>query len=87
MQDFDSPSLKTKKHWNSFATTFFLPLNTARRQLETEGKLVIDATASKELLAQPMSCHKCGESLGNIPKLKDHIAGCTAKLDPEHPLY
>lgn len=24
--DFDSPCLKTKKHWNSFCTDFFLPV-------------------------------------------------------------
>ena len=38
-QDFDSPCLKNKKHWNSFTTEFFLSHQDVVSQLETNGKV------------------------------------------------
>jgi aprataxin len=34
-QDFDSPCLKNKKHWNSFTTDFFVPLDEMRKAVLT----------------------------------------------------
>ena len=34
LQDFNSVSLKNKKHWNTFTTAFFLPLSAVVHKLE-----------------------------------------------------
>jgi aprataxin len=36
-QDFDSPCLKTKRHWNSFTTEFFLRPKVVYEMLQNEG--------------------------------------------------
>lgn len=72
--DMQSPSLKTKKHWNSFTTNFFLISKDVIRELKSEGKIKLpDATECERLLNQDLKCHKCGIALANMPKLKDHI--------------
>jgi hypothetical protein len=32
-QDFDSPSLKNKKHWNSFTTAYFIDMDDVLQQV------------------------------------------------------
>lgn len=78
-QDFDSDKLKNKKHWLSFTSAFFLPLAECMRQLQEYGKLKID-DQSKELLKDPLLCHRCRLPLKTMPALKAHIASCTADV-------
>jgi len=40
-RDFISPSLKNKKHWNSFTTEFFLQPSFIIEQLETNGSVKV----------------------------------------------
>ncbi|XP_063243236.1 aprataxin [Bacillus rossius redtenbacheri] len=72
--DFNSPWLKTKKHWNSFTTEYFVPSESVISQVEKYKKF---APASKEksklLLEKPLACHKCSFLPGNMPKLKSHL--------------
>ena len=74
-QDFDSVGLKTKRHWNSFTTKFFLPVEDVIRELNESGKV-----EKKDELAAchdlPLSCHKCLFKPKNMPELKKHIAKC-----------
>ena len=74
-QDFDSVGLKTKRHWNSFTTKFFLPVEDVIRELKESGKV-----EKKDELAAchdlPLSCHKCPFKPKNMPELKKHIAKC-----------
>ncbi len=73
-QDFDSPCLKTKKHWNSFNTKYFLPSRHVIQQLESNGKIdVISGQESKKLLETPLKCHRCPYVPKNLPDLKVHI--------------
>ena len=41
-QDFISPSLKNKKHWNSFTTEFFIDVDEIERILEEQGKIEVN---------------------------------------------
>ena len=70
LQDFDSPSLKTKRHYNSFATGFFLRLGSVRAALEAHGRCDV---ASEELLSAELRCHRCGAPQRNMPALKAHL--------------
>lgn len=74
-QDFDSVGLKTKRHWNSFTTKFFLPVEDVIRELKESGKV-----EKKDELAAchdlPLSCHKCTFKPKSMPELKKHIAKC-----------
>ncbi|XP_063845818.1 aprataxin-like isoform X2 [Scylla paramamosain] len=73
-QDFDSPCLKTKRHWNSFNTKYFLDSEDVIRCLEERGMVVtMTPIAGEKLLDQPLKCHKCIYSPQNMPKLKQHL--------------
>ena len=72
-QDFDSPCLKNKKHWNSFTTDFFVDANEVIDRLKSKGVIVFDKARYEELLKLPLKCHVCHRELQNMPKLKDHI--------------
>lgn len=88
LQDFDSPALKTKKHWNSFTSSFFVSLSGAEQQLQSCGKLPIEAAAAEEKLKADLKCHRCGASSRTMPALKKHICCCFAPLNfGKEPLY
>uniref|UniRef100_A0A8C4QYS5 Aprataxin n=1 Tax=Eptatretus burgeri TaxID=7764 RepID=A0A8C4QYS5_EPTBU len=72
-QDFDSPSLKTKKHWNSFNTEYFIDAEDVLKMLEEKGRIKTRPDAA-ELLKATMKCHICLEHMPTIPKMKEHIA-------------
>ncbi|XP_030584887.1 aprataxin isoform X3 [Archocentrus centrarchus] len=71
-QDFDSPCLKNKKHWNSFTTDYFIESMDVVQMLETNGKVAVKEGAS-ELLKLPLRCHMCHKELPTIPALKEHL--------------
>ncbi|XP_034543704.1 aprataxin [Notolabrus celidotus] len=71
-QDFDSPGLKNKKHWNSFTTDYFIESHDVVEMLETNGKVSVKEGTS-ELLKLPLRCHVCRKELPTIPSLKDHL--------------
>ncbi|GIY98441.1 aprataxin [Caerostris extrusa] len=52
--DFDSPCLKTKTHWNSFTSEYFISSKSIIGQLETTGQIKLkDTNSAKDLLKQP----------------------------------
>ncbi|XP_041789659.1 aprataxin [Chelmon rostratus] len=71
-QDFDSPCLKNKKHWNSFTTDYFMESHDVIQMLETNGRVTVKEGTS-ELLKLPLRCHVCRRELPTIPALKDHL--------------
>ncbi|XP_018593803.1 aprataxin isoform X2 [Scleropages formosus] len=71
-QDFDSPCLKNKKHWNSFTTEYFLESQAVIEMLEKDGQVTVKDGAS-ELLKFPLRCHVCHKELSTIPQLKEHL--------------
>jgi len=75
-QDFCSPSLKTKQHWNSFTSEFFLDADKVIEMFETDGKITVDKNHYESLLKKSLQCHKCSSEFANMPKLKQHITTC-----------
>jgi aprataxin len=73
-QDFDSACLKNKKHFNSFATDFFVPPETWVRQLQQTGRVSVDKAAEEAKLKRDMVCPATGRPLSNMPALKAHLA-------------
>ncbi|NXC17325.1 APTX protein, partial [Corythaeola cristata] len=71
-QDFDSPALKTKKHWNSFTTDYFLNSQDVIEMVRSKGKVMVKDHVS-ELLKSPLRCHRCKQQLSTIPQLKEHL--------------
>merc|ERR1719384_106411 len=76
-QDFHSPCLKTKKHWNSFNTEYFVPCETVLNLLIKQGNCssVQDANNrdKKELLGRDLQCNQCEFKPKNMPTLKTHL--------------
>ncbi|KAJ3298334.1 hypothetical protein HK104_010799 [Borealophlyctis nickersoniae] len=75
-QDFSSPALKNKKHWNSFTTEFFKPFEDVRAMLDSQGKVAFDPPTYEAMLKGPLKCHRCKAEARNLPELKKHIAEC-----------
>ncbi|XP_032252611.1 aprataxin isoform X2 [Halichoerus grypus] len=71
-QDFDSPCLKNKKHWNSFNTEYFLESQAVIEMVRDAGTVSV-RDGMPELLRLPLRCHECQESLPSIPQLKEHL--------------
>lgn len=73
-RDFSSEFLKTKKHWNSFNTEFFVEAPRVRQELEEDGIVAQQSEATlKRWLGQDLLC--CGRTFANMPQLKEHIRG------------
>lgn len=72
-QDFDSPRLKNKKHWNSFTSAFFLDVDWVIGELERKGCIQVDKERYEAMLKDPLKCHVCGAAQNNMPNLKAHI--------------
>ena len=72
-QDFDAVPLKTKKHWNSFTTPFFLSPEHVRAEIVARGEVRVDDARAKAMLKQPLRCEACDLTLANIPGLKSHL--------------
>ena len=72
-QDFDSLHLKTKKHWNSFTTDFFMDADVVISKIQNDGQVVVDPVKCESMLKQPLHCHVCHELFPTMPKLKLHI--------------
>uniref|UniRef100_A0A8C6D281 Aprataxin n=1 Tax=Moschus moschiferus TaxID=68415 RepID=A0A8C6D281_MOSMO len=71
-QDFDSPCLKNKKHWNSFNTEYFLESQAVIEMVQEAGRVTVRDGMS-ELLKLPLRCHECQQLLPSIPQLKEHL--------------
>ncbi|XP_072261331.1 aprataxin isoform X2 [Pyxicephalus adspersus] len=71
-QDFDSPCLKNKKHWNSFTTEYFLDSQEVIDMIKLKGKVEVKDGTS-ELLKSPLKCNVCKVQQATIPQLKEHL--------------
>ncbi|KAK6637954.1 hypothetical protein RUM44_008377 [Polyplax serrata] len=72
--DFDSPYLKTKKHWNSFTTNYFISSEKLIQQFEEKGVMSVRSLSEyKNCIQQNLACHKCEYKPNNMPDLKTHL--------------
>ena len=73
-QDFDSPCLKHKKHWNSFNTEYFIPAEQVIEDLKENGEVNLPRDEEgRALLKKDLKCHKCDYVPKHLPDLKGHI--------------
>jgi aprataxin len=77
--DFNSVALKTKKHWNSFTTPFFIPTSQIIEKLTSGDSISFEKSVYEAYIDGPMKCHRCGALQSNMPNLKSHIALCGIK--------
>lgn len=76
--DLDSLYLKNKKHYNSFATNFFVDANEVENQLLRNGAVAtIDVPGEEAKLQQALRCFQCGAIQKNMPILKQHLLNCS----------
>jgi len=73
-QDFDSPSLKNIKHWNSFNTPFFVESSLVISTLEEKGTFELDEGQYESYLKLPLKCNQCGRTFKEFRQLKVHKA-------------
>ena len=71
-QDFDSPRMRTKHHWNTFNTDYFMDSPKVIERLESHGQMDLDEEHYEGLLQLPMKCNWCSETFEDITKLKSH---------------
>ena len=73
-RDFDSVHLKTKRHWNSFTSPFFIDAEIIITALKINGRPeLMDKAKCDLLLKESLQCHVCREPQPTMPKLKQHI--------------
>ncbi|XP_026499208.2 aprataxin [Vanessa tameamea] len=72
--DMNSPSLKTKVHWNSFTTSFFISYEELIKKLTEDGYIQkISNDTHKILMSLPLKCNQCSFEPKNMPQLKQHL--------------
>ncbi|XP_044744899.1 aprataxin [Coccinella septempunctata] len=72
--DMNSACLKTKKHWNSFTTNFFIPSENIIESLEKNKTIQLPSDQQcKNLLMKDLICNKCIYVPKHLGDLKKHI--------------
>jgi len=86
-QDLTSDKLKNRKHWISFThEDYFIDLKKAISWLEAGDVARLEQAPSIAAnIKDGLRCHRCGQEQKNMPKLKAHIAQCTAALRTSGP--
>ncbi|KAG8346364.1 Scavenger mRNA decapping enzyme C term binding HIT domain [Trypanosoma vivax] len=81
-RDFDGPCMKTKKHYNTFTTQFFLPAHNVVRDLQDNGRVTLnkDVATLLQLEEGEPCCHWCGAPAGSggLPQLRAHVRSCSS---------
>ena len=73
-QDFSSPRMRTKHHWNTFNTDYFIDSAKLINTLEKSGRIEVDVFFYEQLLNLPMKCNQCSEVFEDVDLLKSHLA-------------
>ena len=86
--DLRGSGMKTRRHWNSFATSFFREAEETARDLErlldagtgdenAENAIWDVAELERVVALTPLRCHKCGDGpFATMPKLFAHVDAC-----------
>ena len=79
-QDLRGSCMKTRRHWNAFATDFFRDASEALRELRAKGALEWDEEeAESRVKMERLRCHACGDGPHpTMPKLFEHLDTCVA---------
>lgn len=73
-QDFDSPRMRTRHHWNTFNTEYFIDSTKLITTLESSGRIEIEKSFYEEQLDLPMKCNQCQKRYDDMDRLKGHLA-------------
>jgi aprataxin len=79
-QDLRGSSMKTRRHWNTFATDFFRDASEVLDELRARGALEWDEEeAESRVKMERLRCHACGDGPhATMPKLFEHLDRCVA---------
>lgn len=78
-QDFQSPCLRNKKHYNSFQPPFLIGLASLISELETCGNAMgaVTVAEAEAWLKRDLRCSACGAEFGSrFADLKRHLESC-----------
>lgn len=71
--------MKNRKHWLSFASSFFIPLDKVISDIEISGKVFMDNVLQSFKNERDLVCPKCGAKFRFFPEMKDHYMLCQRK--------
>lgn len=84
--DMQSARMKTRAHYNSFTTNFFLTVPRVVADISQHGYVTLNQNVEEldTLVEKAMTCVWCGIPLGSMPEVKAHIAVCpkNCSMDP-----
>lgn len=72
-QDFDSPRMRTRHHWNTFNTEYFMDSTTVTETLKSVGYIEVDEEKYEALLTLQMKCNICPRRYEDMTALKSHL--------------
>ncbi|AAZ10404.1 Scavenger mRNA decapping enzyme C-term binding, putative [Trypanosoma equiperdum] len=77
-RDLDGPCMKTKKHYNSFATPFFLPADQVVNDLRKNGCVTLNRNVEElnRFEHEEPRCLWCGLNPGGFQQLRVHLRTC-----------
>ncbi|KNH04571.1 aprataxin [Perkinsela sp. CCAP 1560/4] len=78
--DLEGRAMRKKKHYNSFATSFFLESHETLKKLLSGNRVDRIEHTSVDLQKVPMKCIWCDEGLEDISSWRNHAAGCRENL-------
>ncbi|CAF4925180.1 aprataxin [Pieris napi] len=72
--DMISTCLKTRIHWNSFTTKFFLPYKDVLNKLKEDGLIdKMSPETHKSFMSIPLKCNQCDFEPKTMPQLRQHL--------------
>ena len=78
--DLAGRALRKKRHYNSFATPFFLESHQALAHIRAGGRFDTANDMYNAYLEQSMQCLWCGAALSGMDVCRNHIAACPERL-------
>ena len=77
-EDLAGSGMTSKRHYQSFASAFFVPAAAVLAALDAGGGFAVDADAAAAALRAPLVCHGCGAPARHMPHLRVHLRACAA---------
>ena len=80
--DLRGSGMKTRRHWNTFATDFFKEADDVVAALRARGRVDWDEEEEEAGVAMAkLRCHRCGDGpFAQMPKLFAHLDECERAL-------
>ena len=81
-EDLCSPCVRTRKHYNSFATDFFYPLKELADYLRVDRRAMeVNENNARAMLSRDPECHRCGKAgFRDFAAFKEHLQACEGRM-------